>query len=71
MCILCWNPLSYILLCHNIESPLLRRQNGFGTVGVKRGGGVFGGCLGGGRSSASPLRKFGSGYPPVLMQKIT
>lgn len=39
MCILCWNPLSYILLCHNIESPLLRRQNGFGTVGAKRGGG--------------------------------
>lgn len=37
--------------------------------GKKGGGGVFGGCLG--RSSASPLRKFGSGYPPVLMQKIT
>ena len=35
----------------------------------RKGGGVFGGCLG--RSSASPLRKFGSGYPPVLMQKIT
>ena len=43
MCILCWNPLSYILLCHNIESPLLRRQNGFGTVGAKRGGGCLGG----------------------------
>ena len=68
MCILCWNPLSYILLCHNIESPLLRRQNGYGKIGAKRGGG---GGLGGGRSSASPLRKFGRGYPPVLMQKIT
>ena len=42
MCILCWNPLSYILLCHNIESPLLRRRNGYGKKGEKRGGGVCG-----------------------------
>ena len=42
MCILCWNPLSYILLCHNIESPLLRRRNGYGRKGQKGGGGVWG-----------------------------
>ena len=39
MCILCWNPLTYILLCYNIESPLLRRQNGYGKIGAKKGGG--------------------------------
>ena len=42
MCILCWNPLSYILLCHNIESPLLRRRNGYGRKGQKGGGGGLG-----------------------------
>ena len=46
MCILCWNPLSYILLCHNIESPLLRRRNGYGKKGEKKGGGGVCGVFG-------------------------
>ena len=46
MCILCWNPLSYILLCHNIESPLLRRLNGYGRKGQKGGGGGVWGVFG-------------------------